>query len=196
MEPEKNSEYRSIKYWEKRYEKESRSSYEWFLDYTQVKPIILPFLRRETQILDIGCGNSLFALQLTQDGFPNVLSVDLAYSAIEKAQKEYPSLRWLQQDVRKMDLIPNCSIDLAFDKGTLDALFSEDSSPWNPSEEVLYDIRCALCEIDRILRPDGTFVCISLGQPHFRRKYFESFTKWHIEIKELGFYFAYICRQM
>jgi ubiquinone/menaquinone biosynthesis C-methylase UbiE len=194
MEPETNSEYRSQDYWEQRYKLDQRSSYEWFLNYTQVKPLIVPHIEVGSRILDVGCGNSLLAVSLAEDGYSNVLSIDYAASAIERAQKQHPALEWLQQDVRSMDGIASESVDFAFDKGTFDALFSEDSSPWEPSEAVLQDVQAGLAEIWRVLKAGGKFLCISLGQPHFRRKYFEKLP-WRMEVKELGFYFAYLCEK-
>jgi ubiquinone/menaquinone biosynthesis C-methylase UbiE len=191
MEPESNSEYRSQEYWEQRYKLDQRSSYDWFLNYNQVRPLIVSHVESGSRILDVGCGNSLSAVNLAKDGYSNVLSIDYAASAIERAQREYPQLKWLQQDVRSMHGIASETVDFAFDKGTFDALFSEDSSPWDPSEAVLQDVHAGLVEIWRVLKPGGKFLCISLGQPHFRKKYFEKLP-WRMEVTELGFYFAYL----
>lgn len=42
---------------------------------------------------------------------------------------------WKLADVRDMPEIPSKSVDVAFDKGTLDAMIH--GSPWSPPEEVL-----------------------------------------------------------
>lgn len=195
MEPESNCEYRSQEYWEQRYKLDLRPSYEWFLNYSQVKPLISPFIEAQSRILDVGCGNSLLAVELSRDGFSNVLSIDYASSAIQRAQEQHPELQWLHQDVRAMLQVESASVDLAFDKGTFDALFSEDGSPWEPSECVLRDVAAGLGEVWRVLRPGGTFVCVSLGQPHFRLKYLKQIVQWNVRVQELGFYFAYICQK-
>lgn len=44
-------------------------------------------------------------------------------------------INWKQADVRQMDQIPSDSVDIAFDKGTLDAMIH--GSPWDPPDEVL-----------------------------------------------------------
>lgn len=41
---------------------------------------------------------------------------------------------WLCGDVRDMPVIEDCSIDVAFDKGTLHAMIH--GSPWDPPDEV------------------------------------------------------------
>ena len=44
-------------------------------------------------------------------------------------------IEWRHMDVRKMDSIADKSIDVAFDKGTLDAMIY--GSPWSPPDDVL-----------------------------------------------------------
>jgi hypothetical protein len=44
-------------------------------------------------------------------------------------------ITWKHADVRCMDQIPSESVDVAFDKGTLDAMIY--GSPWDPPDEVL-----------------------------------------------------------
>ena len=43
-------------------------------------------------------------------------------------------INWACMDVRNMDGVADRSIDLAFDKGTFDAMIY--GSPWNPLDEV------------------------------------------------------------
>ena len=45
-----------------------------------------------------------------------------------------PTIRWLEQDVRNMTDIHSASIDVAIDKGTLDAMIS--GSLWDPPDVV------------------------------------------------------------
>lgn len=46
-----------------------------------------------------------------------------------------PQVQWTVGDVRDMTAISSESVDVAFDKGTLDAMIH--GSPWSPPEEVL-----------------------------------------------------------
>lgn len=46
-----------------------------------------------------------------------------------------PQVEWTVGDVRDMNGINTKSVDVAFDKGTLDAMIH--GSPWSPPEEVL-----------------------------------------------------------
>lgn len=54
---------------------------------------------------------------------------------MSKRHADIGGLRWMQADVRQMDSVPTESIDVAFDKGTLDAMIH--GSPWSPPDDVL-----------------------------------------------------------
>lgn len=107
-------------------------------------------------------------------------------------------------DIRSL-AIRSSVFDCVVDKGTIDALFSDGSSPWSPSEGVLAAVRSTVAEVyryyliaatlcnNRVLAEGGRFVCMSFGQPHFRRKCLEeaaSWTRCH-PVQPLGLYFVY-----
>ncbi len=48
---------------------------------------------------------------------------------------DVPGIRWQLMDVCNMDDVPAGSIDVAFDKGTLDAMIH--GSPWSPPQDVV-----------------------------------------------------------
>ena len=50
------------------------------------------------------------------------------------AAKNWEGVTWLCADVRNMPSIEGQSIDVAFDKGTLDAMIY--GSPWDPPDDV------------------------------------------------------------
>lgn len=54
-------------------------------------------------------------------------------------------IEWREEDVRKMDSIPSESIDVAFDKGTLDAMIH--GSPWSPPDDVRENTSSYLREV-------------------------------------------------
>jgi len=56
---------------------------------------------------------------------------------MSKRHADTEGITWKQADVRQMDEIQSESIDVAFDKGTLDAMIH--GSPWSPPDEVLDD---------------------------------------------------------
>lgn len=48
---------------------------------------------------------------------------------------DQPQVQWTVGDVRDMVAIGSKSVDVAFDKGTLDAMIH--GSPWSPPDDVL-----------------------------------------------------------
>lgn len=84
-----------------------------------------------------------------------------------------------------MDTISDASIDVAFDKGTLDAMIH--GSPWNPPEDTVRNSGEYLREVSRVLKPDGVFLYVTFRQPHFVKPLLEcEGTNWDISIEHLG----------
>lgn len=48
------------------------------------------------------------------------------------------------------------------------ALVEDDPDLWNPSDQVKAVCRAEMDEAMRILKPNGKFIYITFGQPHFR----------------------------
>jgi hypothetical protein len=55
--------------------------------------------------------------------------------AMKTRHADRPQVEWQVGDVRDMTGIESKSVDVAFDKGTLDAMIY--GSPWSPPEEVM-----------------------------------------------------------
>ncbi|KAL9037939.1 MAG: hypothetical protein Q9180_003435 [Flavoplaca navasiana] len=92
---------------------------------------------------------------------------------------------WKQADVRQMDLIPSDSVDIAFDKGTLDAMIH--GSPWDPPDEVLDNTGRYIREVYRVLKSDAIFLYITYRQPHFIKPLLEcGGVVWDIQVDILG----------
>ena len=107
-------------------------------------------------ILELGCGNSTLANALCERGYRNVLSVDFSSSALQRqaaarASRAVPSLA--QMDVCAL-AVRSASVDLAFDKATLDAVLCD---PVHGAT----DARRMCCEVSRALRPGGVYLHLS-----------------------------------
>lgn len=73
--------------------------------------------------------------ELLAVGYINQICVDFSTIVIKlMAAKNLEGVTWLCEDVRDMPIIESQSIDVAFDKGTLDAMIN--GSPWDPPDEV------------------------------------------------------------
>lgn len=95
------------------------------------------------------------------------------------------AIRWEKMDVRHMDSVADSSIDIAFDKGTLDAMIH--GSPWSPPEDTVSNTGEYLREVARVLKPGGAFLYVTFRQPHFVKPLLEcQGTNWDIDIQVLG----------
>ena len=93
-------------------------------------------------------------------------------------------IQWKQIDVRNMIGIEDKSIDVAFDKGTLDAMIY--GSPWSPPEEVKDNTSRYLKEVHRVLKDDGVFLYITFRQPHFMKPLLNPDGLWDLDMQMLG----------
>lgn len=81
--------------------------------------------------------SKLIPIELESLGYKHQLCVDFSPTAIQLMSTRYShikSIGWAQSDVRNMAHLADGSIDVAFDKGTLDAMIY--GSPWSPPDEV------------------------------------------------------------
>ena len=133
---------------------------------------------------------------MCQDGFNDIINVDYSEKVIEmmkeRTKDAFPSLKWHAMDFRNMSDLNDASICTVLDKGSLDALWSDGGSQWNPSEAVLADINATLNEVLRLLKSGGLFISITFGQPHFRLPFLERPDEWKLVSNEnLGLYYIY-----
>ena len=169
--------YGDPKYWENRY-KNSKSTFDWLEDYSSLKSIISELIPEEnkkiSKILNLGCGNSLLCEEMYDDGYKNIINIDLSETVIkymEKRNKEIrKKLKFFVMDCRELNINDN-SIDLAIDKSTIDALLCGENSFINVAK--------MLKEVQRVLKIGGYYLMISYGCPENRLI--------HIERKFLGF---------
>ncbi|MBA0698165.1 hypothetical protein Goari_021670 [Gossypium aridum] len=93
----------------------------------------------------------------------------------------------------------NERFDVVIEKGTMDVLFVDSGDPWNPQPATISKVMAMLEGVHKVLKPNGIFISITFGQPHFRKPFFHNakFT-WSIEWSTFGdgfHYFFYILRK-
>jgi len=107
-----------------------------------------------------------------------------------------PSMEWHPMDVRNITFDAD-TFDIAIDKGTMDAMMTSKGDVWNPPELVVQNCIQEVAEVCRVLKKGkGTFLYLTFGQPHFRRRYLTS-PNTELEIRQLGdafHYYLYIVR--
>lgn len=86
-------------------------------------------------------------------------------------------------DVRDMAGVEDSSINVAIDKGTLDAMIH--GSMWEPPEEVTRNTSTYMNEVLRVLRPGGVFLYITCQQPMFMLLILER-EGWDVQMEVLS----------
>lgn len=61
---------------------------------------------------------------------------------------------------------------------------------WNPPPAVVDACNAEVAEVVRLLKPGGTFLYFTFGQPHFRKRYLSP-AGWSVKTVELGEMFHY-----
>ncbi|CAK7566794.1 MAG: hypothetical protein SEPTF4163_004746 [Sporothrix epigloea] len=174
-------------------------THEWFRTYNDLEP----FLRKvlfdrpgyrpvdHPRILHLGCGDSVVPAALEDQGYRDQLCVDFSTTVVTLMQRRYAgrTMQWRTMDVREMDL-GSATIDVAFDKGTLDAMIH--GSPWSPPDDVLDNTGRYLREVYRVLAETGIFVYVTFRQPHFIQPLFQKSlegvvgSSWDMQLEILG----------
>ncbi|XP_028797220.1 EEF1A lysine methyltransferase 4-like [Neltuma alba] len=107
---------------------------------------------------------------MVQDGYEDIMNIDISAVAIDMMKKKFeyiPQLKYMQMDVRDMSFFPDDSFDGVIDKGTLDSLMCGTDAPISAAQ--------MLAEVCRLLKPGGTYLLITYGDPtvrmpHLRRR--------------------------
>ncbi|RPD59094.1 S-adenosyl-L-methionine-dependent methyltransferase [Lentinus tigrinus ALCF2SS1-7] len=199
--PEKNEEYGTKEYWDRRYTVESEDfSFDWFKSYRDVADIMRELIPdKSSKILMLGCGNSTLSQDMYDDGYKNIVNIDYSGILIEKMRHKHgqtaPEMEWHEMDIRDLKFETD-SFDVAIDKGTMDAMMTAKADVWDPPEDVVRNCNREVDEVLRVLRPGGIFIYLTFGQPHFRRRYLDR-PNTTLEIRKLGeafHYYLYIVR--
>ncbi|KAH9766452.1 methyltransferase 11 domain-containing protein [Citrus sinensis] len=117
-------------YWDNRYAHES-GPFDWYQKYPSLAPLIKLYVPSHHQrILIVGCGNSAFSEGMVDDGYEDVVNVDISSVVIEAMMKNFLNdLLDIKMDVRQMDEFQTGSFDSVVDKGTLDSLLVTYGAP-------------------------------------------------------------------
>jgi len=177
------SNYSKNEFWEERYQK-AEAHYDWLQRYypscneRPLRDLILENVSGDDRVLIVGCGVSNMTRDMFEDGYENITSIDRSFWAI-KVQNElnqYPNdLKYTQMDVRDMSF-KDGSFDVVIDKALLDCIICG-PEPQKVSEAML-------SEINRVLTPTGSFLCVSHGDEASRKKYIKNVKKFRWKYKK------------
>ncbi|KAH6808566.1 S-adenosyl-L-methionine-dependent methyltransferases superfamily protein [Perilla frutescens var. frutescens] len=167
-------------YWDNRYAQDP-STFDWYQKYSSLAPLIRLYLpHHHHPILVVGCGNSAFSEGVVDDGYDEVINVDISSVVIEAMQRKYsnhPHLKYLVMDVRDMSAFDTRSFAAVLDKGTLDSLLCGHNSRQNAAK--------MLEEVWRVLKDKGVYILITYGSPVYRLPILKELT-WTIKLHVIG----------
>lgn len=164
-------------YWSERYAADPSASFDWYLTWTELKPIVAPLLSDpDAEIFMPGCGNSTLVPRMYADGHCNISAVDISPVVIAQMRERYGS-ELVEVDFSECDVTrladpghpsyadpPDACFDVVLDKGCLDAVLC--------GEDALARVRAAVAGYYRVLKPGGTLAVVSHGEPKARLGYF------------------------
>ncbi|TYJ22936.1 hypothetical protein E1A91_A08G157700v1 [Gossypium mustelinum] len=155
--------YGDALYWDSRYIQEAGGAFDWYQRYSSLRPFVRRYVPTSSRVLMVGCGNALMSEDMVKDGYEDIMNIDISSVAIEMMRRKYefvPQLKYMQMDVRDMSFFPDESFDSVMDKGTLDSLMCGTDAPITASR--------MLGEVSRLLKPGGTYMLITYGDPSAR----------------------------
>lgn len=176
--PKSNTVYGTKDYWEERFSQEK--DYEWLLSYEKLSSQLGPHLQPDSRILVVGCGNSPFSADLYDAGYTNILNIDYSEVVIAAMRQRHgtvrPVMQWKVLDMTDLSELKDASFDVVIDKAAMDAIMTAEGDVWNPDVKCIDQSRAMCGHVSRVLASNGTFLQISLAQPHFRKLYLLG---WH-----------------
>mmetsp|Transcript_1915 Transcript_1915/g.4362 ORF Transcript_1915/g.4362 Transcript_1915/m.4362 type:complete len:737 (+) Transcript_1915:294-2504(+) len=178
--PQTHQQFATRTYWDQFFnklrEQDGRTgAFEWYGSWSdfadQVETMSVPAETRENaKVLVVGCGNSTLSEDMYAAGFHQVTSIDFSEVVIEEMRAratDKPGLKYEVMDFLAMESSWDKTFDLVFDKGALDALMTDESAVEQGSK--------MLAEIERVLRPGGSYLCVTLAQEHILQLLVEKF---------------------
>ncbi|KAH8520122.1 hypothetical protein H0E87_001545 [Populus deltoides] len=117
--------YGDALYWDARYVQEAES-FDWYQRYASLRPLVRRYIPTSSRVLMVGCGNALMSEDMVDDGYENIMNVDISSVAIDLMRRKYehmPQLNYMEMDVRDMSFFPDESFDAVIDKDLNALLF-------------------------------------------------------------------------
>lgn len=138
---------------------------------------------KSDKILNVGCGNSRLSEEMYEEGYQNITNIDISHTCVrymeDKLKTKCPNMTYRQMDVMNMKDIPNAEYNVVLDKGTLDSILCGDNSEENCEKMLL--------EINRVLKPNGIYICVSYGSEEHRKEYLKnkSINFWDVKVERV-----------
>ncbi|KAI9586170.1 eEF1A lysine and N-terminal methyltransferase homolog [Glossina fuscipes] len=172
--PKSYEEFAQTDYWNAFFKKRGGKAFEWYGEYLELCEQIHKYVKTTDKIVMLGCGNSNLSMDMYDAGFKDIINIDISAVAIKKMMElnlyNRSDMKFLQMDATEMSF-ENDYFSVAFDKGTLDALFVDDSEPVKLTVEKYFN------EINRTMKSGGRYLCVTLLQEHILKYILDYFPK-------------------
>jgi len=167
--------YASQAYWDEAYSgKRYGESFDWYGSWEQADvegrslgDLVRPLLTKDARILVLGCGNSNMSAVMHQEGYSNIVNVDIAEAVIKQMQDRYGHLEgmeWRAMDAGALDFADG-AFDAAIEKGLFDALYAGTGAR----------VQAVLSEAVRVLKkPSGRLLSVSFSADRIQRLFMPS----------------------
>uniref|UniRef100_A0A8C4DJ52 eEF1A lysine and N-terminal methyltransferase n=1 Tax=Dicentrarchus labrax TaxID=13489 RepID=A0A8C4DJ52_DICLA len=156
--PRTAEEFSSAEYWERFFKKRGEKAFEWYGDYNKLCGVLHKYIKVQHKVLVVGCGNSELSEQLYDVGYKHLTNIDISETVVthmnQRNTERRPGLTFQQVDATQTPY-EDASYQAALDKGTLDAMASEEEGAL---------ARNMLTEVGRVLSVGGRYVCVTLAQ--------------------------------
>jgi len=160
------AQYGRPEYWDDRYTKDTEP-FDWYQRYEGIKNVLERYVQPTHKVLMSGAGNSRLSEELYDNQVKNITNIDISEVCVNHMKAKHEDkqeMQWQKMDVRKLEFADG-TFDVVIDKGTLDSVLCGEGSTKNCSQ---------MCkEISRVLKPGGTYIAVSYGQPDYRLNYFD-----------------------
>jgi len=97
-------------------------------------------------VLDLGCGNARLCEKMHDDGYKNIVAVDISTVAIDMMRQRNaelrPEIQWCVGDAFKLDAEDD-SFDVVIDKSTLDAIACDQDHINVNMVKLIGEVRCS-----------------------------------------------------
>ena len=171
----KAKEYYKQEYWENRYSWYTQEM-DWYTNFAKInKDFLIEEILKEKfpnknncKILEMGCGNSTMAFELSKLGYSDITSIDFSPTVITQMKEKYklvPSLKYLCVDFYRLEqFFSSHEFDIIIEKAGLDSIAVRESPEVPKLLLNVYE------KMHYVMKPNGIVLSVSSKNPTFWKK--------------------------